>query len=468
MQNKTRMFKEAAARQLANTESREFLNFFLPVLVDIRAIGLGSFSDMDGALEAGREIRKSSVSRLGELLERFEENAKANGAKIYWAKDAEAANEYVLDLINAHEVPFVTKGKSMITEEIGLNEALVANGTEVFETDLGEFIIQLLGCPPFHIIGPAMNIPVDEISRIFVEKGVIDEPSDDPTVLGIAARHFLREKFEKMKLGITGVNMAIAESGSILNIENEGNIRFNKSSPEIQVSIMSLEKVVETLDEAMHMARVISSNGTGQKLSGYVSIDSGPRKEGELDGPKELHIVILDNGRSGIYENPKTREVLQCVRCGACINICPVFRQIGGYPYGWAYTGPIGTLLNPLFLGLEDTKDLFGACTLCKGCKSVCPGGIDHPSMIHYYRELAKRKGSLPETLGAKAMEFGAKHPSLWHTGASMARGRINAEIGKGQESKRLAGWMEHRDLPEMPEESYRDAVKKGEGGEHG
>ena len=268
MQNKTRMFKEAAARQLANTESREFLNFFLPVLVDIRAIGLGSFSDMDGALEAGRETRKSSVSRLGELLERFEENAKANGAKIYWAKDAEAANEYVLDLINAHEVPFVTKGKSMISEEIGLNEALVANGTEVFETDLGEFIIQLLGCPPFHIIGPAMNIPVDEISRIFVEKGVIDEPSDDPTVLGIAARHFLREKFEKMKLGITGVNMAIAESGSILNIENEGNIRFNKSSPEIQVSIMSLEKVVETLDEAMHMARVISSNGTGQKLSG--------------------------------------------------------------------------------------------------------------------------------------------------------------------------------------------------------
>lgn len=468
MRINTENFIKTAEKELGNPTSRTFLSFFLPVLSAVREVGLQTFQDPLNAIEKGRVIRRESVTRLAELLEEFEKNAVENGAKVFWAKDADAANNYVVNLINENNVPYVTKGKSMITEEIGLNNAIQANGTDVYETDLGEFIIQLLERPPFHIIGPAINIPPEEIRDIFTEKAGLKESTTDPVELGYAARVFLREKFHKMKLGITGVNMAIAETGSILNVENEGNIRMNKSSPDIQVSIMSLEKVVPTLDDALHMTRILCRNGTGQKLTGYVTIDSGPKKENETDGPSELHIIILDNGRSDIYENLKTRDVLQCIRCGACINSCPVFRQIGGYPYGWAYTGPIGKLLNPLFLGLDKTKDLFGACTLCKACKEVCPAGIDHPEMMLYFRQMDAEKdpflngtgAGLKEKMIAKAAALAAKHTSLWDLAAGVAGKRINAITGKGKEGTPLDGWLKHRDFPEMPQESFKKRFK--------
>ena len=468
MKINTENFIKSAAKELANPVSRTFLAFFLPVLSLVREAGLMTFQDKEAAIEKGKAIRKESVSRLGELLTEFEKNALENGAKIFWAKDAAAANTYITDLINENKVPYVTKGKSMITEEIGLNDALAQNGTDVYETDLGEFIIQLLNRPPFHIIGPAINIPPEEIRDVFMEKAGLEKPTTDPVELGYAARVFLRDKFHKMKLGITGVNMAVAETGSILNVENEGNIRFNKSSPEIQVSIMSLEKVVPTLKDALHMTRILCRNGTGQKLTGYVTIDSGPRKKGETDGPEELHIIILDNGRTGIYENLKTREVLQCIRCGACINTCPVFRQIGGYPYGWAYTGPIGKLLNPLFLGLERTKDLYGACTLCKACKTVCPAGIDHPEMMLYFRNMETEqdlllKGggvSLKEKLVAKAASFAGRYALAWDLAGDFAAKRLNNIVTKDKKGTPLDGWLKHRDFPEMPKETFKRRYK--------
>lgn len=462
MDVKTEQFVETATKELNNPTSRTFLEFFLPVLSAVREIGLTTFPDVPAAIETGKAIRRESIANLGSLLETFELKAKEKGARIYWAEDADAANRYITDLINIHNVPYVTKGKSMITEEIGLNDALKKNGTDVYETDLGEFIIQLLERPPFHIIGPAINIPPEEIRDIFMRKAGMKHSTTDPVKLGYAARVFLRDKFKKMKMGITGVNMAVAETGSIINVENEGNIRFNKSSPDIQVSVMSLEKIVPTMADALHMLRVLCRNGTGQKLTGYVTVDSGPRAPGEIDGPRELHIVILDNGRSSIYENLKTREVLQCIRCGACINICPVFRQIGGYPYGWAYTGPIGKLLNPLFLGLDRTSDLYGACTQCKACKSVCPAGIDHPEIIRYYRsrnmdadELLSGKGAgVVERMAAGCASVAAKHPYLWHKGADMAS-RIVKKTGT--KSKRFEGWTRHREFPDIPEETFRD-----------
>ena len=470
MKVNTENFIKVAEEELGNATSRTFLSFFLPVLSAVREAGLQTFTDVSSAIEKGKAIRKESVTKIGELLRAFEKNALANGTKIFWATDAEAANNYVIDLINKNNVPYVTKGKSMITEEIGLNDAIVANGTDVYETDLGEFIIQLLKRPPFHIIGPAINIPTEEIRDVFMEKAGMTEPTTDPVELGYAARVFLREKFHKMKIGITGVNMAIAETGSILNVENEGNIRLNKSSPDIQISIMSLEKIVATLEDALHMTRILCRNGTGQKLTGYVTIDSGPKKEDEIDGPSELHVIILDNGRSDIYENLKTREVLQCIRCGACINICPVFRQVGGYPYGWAYTGPIGKLLNPLFLGLEKTKDLYGACTLCKACESVCPAGIDHPEMMLYFRNMNAEKdpflkgagAGIKEQIIAKAASFAVKHSSIWDFAADVARKRINNITMNGKEGTPLDGWLKHRDFPELPGESFKKRFKTG------
>lgn len=462
MDIKTESFREQARQSLADPTSRTFLDFFLPVLSMVRDIGMASFPDPVAAVARSRAIRNNAVARLGELLERFEAKAIENGTTVYWADDADDANRYILDLIRTNQVSYVTKGKSMISEEIGLNTALSQAGIPVFETDLGEFIIQLLGKPPFHIIGPAINIPPEAIRDAFMAQAGMETATVDPVALGQAARRFLRDKFRHMTLGITGVNMAVAETGSIINVENEGNIRFNKSAPDIQVSVMSLEKIVPSMDEALHMLRILCRHGTGQKLSAYVTVDSGPKKEGEIDGPRELHLVILDNGRSRIYENPRTRQVLQCIRCGACINVCPVFRQIGGYPYGWAYTGPIGTLLNPLFLGLEKTRDLFGACTLCGACKAVCPAGIDHPAMIRYYRErnragdrhLNGEGGHPVERLAALAASVVAGHPRLWHGATRAGRGLLRRF---GPRGRRLRAWTRYRGLPALPDTSFRD-----------
>ncbi len=337
-------------------------------------------------MACGAAIRAEVLARLPELLEEFEKNAKANGMKVVWARDDKEANEFIKNLAKEKGIKYVTKGKSMVTEETALNELLEKNGIEVWETDLGEFIAQQLHRPPFHIVGPAINVPVEEVRDLFIEKIGLKEPTLDPVQLGYAARLFLRDKFHHVQMGITGVNMAVAETGTIINVENEGNIRFTKSSPPVQVSVMSLEKVIPTMKDALHMVRLLCRNCTGQRLSVYVSMDSGPKKKDEIDGPEELYIVIVDNGRSKIYQDAKAREALRCIRCGACLVACPVWRQIGGYAYGWAYSGPMGQVLNPMLLGLEKTQELYRASTLCGACKSFCPVGIDHPSLFLYYR----------------------------------------------------------------------------------
>jgi len=339
----TERFTEVAREELGKEHARSHLDIMSFVIDERRKSTMGSFPDPAAALELGRAIRAEVIAGLPELLEEFEKNAMANGAVVLWARDADEANEFILKIAKERNIRYVTKGKSMVTEETGLNDVLIENGIEVFEADLGEFIIQLLGVPPFHILGPALNITVEEISDIFIKKGVMTEPTLDPVELGAAARRFLRDKFHYLEMGITGINMAVAETGAIINVENEGNIRFSKSSPKVQVSIMTLEKVVPSMQDAMHLLRLLCRNGTGQRITSYVSMDSGPRKDGEVDGPEELFIIILDNGRSAFYGDPQAREALRCIRCGACMSGCPVYGKIGGYPYGWVYSGPIGT-----------------------------------------------------------------------------------------------------------------------------
>jgi len=386
MNVKTEAFNEVARQEVTNEYAKAFLGLLPPVIAMRRAQVMGSFPDPNAAMALGRSIRAEAVARLPELLEEFEKNATAAGTKVFWAKDAGEANEIVLRLAKERGVSFVTKGKSMVTEEIGLNEVLSRAGIEPFETDLGEFIAQQLHRPPFHIVGPAINVPVEEIRDLFLRTGIMQEDTLDPVQMGYAARLYLRDKFHHITLGLTGVNLAVAATGTVINVENEGNIRFNKSSPMTQVSIMTPEKVVPTLDDAMHLVRLLCRSCTGQKISAYVTMDTGPRKEGEIDGPDELIVIIVDNGRSAIYEDPLTREALRCIRCGACLNTCPIYVKIGGYPYGWAYSGPMGQVLNPLLLGLDRTQDLYRACTLCGTCVTVCPAGIDHPTLFLDYR----------------------------------------------------------------------------------
>jgi len=472
MEIKTEQFTELAKKELKDERTRTFLKKIPPVLREKREIGLATLPDIPAAMAYGAAIRAEAIARLPELLEEFEKNALANGAKVFWARDDKEANEYIKNLAIERGVKYVTKGKSMVTEETALNELLGENGIEAWETDLGEFIAQQLHRPPFHIVGPAINVPVEEIRDVFMEKANMKEPTLDPIQLGLAARLFLRDKFHHVEMGITGVNVAVAQTGTIINVENEGNIRFTKSSPRTQVSVMSLEKVVPTLKDALHLIRLLCRSCTGQRLSAYVSMDSGPKKKDEIDGPEELFIVIVDNGRSKIYQDLKARDALRCIRCAACLNICPVYRQVGGYAYGWAYSGPMGQVLNALLLGLDRTQELYRATTLCGACKSVCPVGIDHPSLFLYYRakdvledpDLKGQKRPWVEEKIFKMWGRAVTRPWLWDWGVRMARPFINKNAHNGVISKakgRFEGWFRSRDLPAMTRTTFHERWKK-------
>jgi L-lactate dehydrogenase complex protein LldF len=466
MEVKTEQFSEVAKEELRKAHT--FLKLGANFVRMRRETALSTFPNPAAAQAYGAIIRAEAIARLPELLGEFERNALANGAKVFWARDANEANQYIVHLAKERGIKYVTKGKSMVTEEIGLNEALEKNGVKTWETDLGEFIIQLLHLPPFHIVGPAINIPVAKVRDLFMEKINLKEPTSDPVQLGRAARIFLRDKFHRVDMGIAGVNMAVAETGTIVNVENEGNIRFNKSSPRTQISVMSLEKVVPTLEDALHLVRLLCRNCTGQKLSVYVSMDNSPKKSDEIDGPEELIIVIVDNGRSRIYQDKVAREALRCIRCGACLNGCPVYRQIGGYAYGWVYSGPMGQVLNPLLLGLERTQDLYRATTLCGSCKSICPVGIDHPGLFLHYRAkdvlgdaaLRAKKRPMMERIFFRLWILAVSRYRLWNWGVRFVRPFINKDAHEGmlrEVGGFFKGWFRNRDLPVLAKKTFHD-----------
>jgi len=468
MQISTEKFTELAQKGVEKARARPFLKMVPHFLYQMREAGLATLPDVSAAQAYGAAIRSEALNRLPELLEEFEKNATANGAKVFWARTAIEANEYIVNLAKERGAKFVIKGKSMVTEELGLNEFLSEHGIEPWEADLGEFIIQQMHRTPFHIIGPALNITVEEIRDLFMANAIMKEPTLDPVELGWAARLFLREKFHRAEFGVTGVNMAVAETGTIINLENEGNIRFAKASPRTQVSVMTLEKVVPTMKDALHLMRLLSRNCSGQKISAYVSMDSGPKKDDEIDGPEELIIVIVDNGRSRIYQDPQARDALRCIRCAACLNICPVYRQIGGYAYGWVYSGPMGQVLMPLLLGLDKTQDIYRACTLCGACKSVCPAGIDHPDLFLYYRSMdvsadhqfKGKKRSWREVGFFKAWGMAVECFWMWNLGISMTRPFINENSHHGVIRKMkgaFGGWFRKRDLPPMAKETFHE-----------
>jgi len=384
----TNNFRELVRENLANEQQRKLLGDFSLILKALRDFSFGEMADGHAALQGGQKIREYAVNSLPYLLETFEENATKAGAKVIWARDAREANAFIISLAKEKGADLCVKGKSMVSEEIGLREELIKNGIDTYETDLGEFIVQLAGKRPFHIVGPAINMSVDEVSCLFNQVLGFDK-TQNPVDLTMAARIFLRDKFEGAQIGITGANMAVAETGSIILVENEGNIRFSTSAPETHIAVVGIEKVVPTLSDATHMLKLLTRSCTGQRISEYVSVITGPRKAGEVDGPEELYIVILDNGRSRIYADEAMKSALQCIKCGLCAAVCPVYTHVGGYAYGWVYSGPIGAVLNPLLLGLGKAKHLYQATTLCGACKDYCPGGVDIPNILLSLRERA-------------------------------------------------------------------------------
>ena len=327
------------------------------------------------------DIREKTIANLDVVLETLVENIQNNGGHVFFAEDAAAALDYCLTVARRHNVKLAVKGKSMVSEEIGLNTALIKNGIDVAETDLGEYIIQLAGERPSHIIAPAIHKNRDDIGKLFADKIKIPF-TDDPPSLTRAARKALREKFLAADIGFSGCNIACAETGHIATVSNEGNIRMSTTMPKVHVAIMGMERVAARLEDHDILLRLLCRAAAAQNMGTYVSYIGGPRYLNQADGPDEFHLVILDNGRSRILADDEFREMLCCIRCAACLNVCPVYGKIGGHSYGHPYSGPVGAVVMPLLAGINRCKDLCQGETLCGACQDACPVNIDIPRML--------------------------------------------------------------------------------------
>ena len=381
MQIRCDQFQELSKKALADTHLQEALKGIDTRLADMRNAAFTLLEDGEELREKAHKIKKDTLDRLDEYLEHLEKKIIQTGGKVHWAGTAGQARKIIEKLAIDKGVRTVVKGKSMVTEEIGLNEGLIAQGLEVVETDLGEFIIQLAEEPPSHLIGPAIHKTREQIAELFSEKFGV-KFMENPQEMTVFARNTLRQKFLDADMGITGVNFAVAETGTIVLFENEGNIRLTTTLPKIHVAVMGIEKVIPTLDDLGVLIKLLARSCTGQKLSSYVSFINGPKRDGERDGAEEFHLVILDNGRNRILADSELRETLHCIRCGACLNFCPVYLKIGGHAYGWVYSGPIGSILTPQLINRKKACLLPYACTLCGACAEVCPVKIDIPRIL--------------------------------------------------------------------------------------
>ncbi|MBF6560919.1 MAG: iron-sulfur cluster-binding protein [Candidatus Binataceae bacterium] len=342
------------------------------------------FPPYDAERDAARAIKEDAIGRLDQLLIELKHQLEANGCTVFIAADAAEARDYILKVARQAGARRVVKGKSMATEEIALNPALEAAGLEVVETDLGEYIVQLRRERPSHIITPAIHLSKEDIGQLFADKLGIPY-SAEPATLTAAARDRLRGIFLAADMGITGVNFAVAETGTLVLVENEGNGRLSSTLPETFIAVMGIEKVIPRLADVPHFLEILARTGTGQKLTTYTNFISGPRRKGEADGPGAMHVVMLDNGRSTMLADPVLREALYCLRCGACLNVCPVYRRIGGHAYNSVYPGPIGSIVSPNLFGSAAAQLPF-ASTLCGACRDICPVKIDIPRILLHLR----------------------------------------------------------------------------------
>ncbi len=339
-------------------------------------------------------VKDHLLSRLADYLEAAEARLTENGVRVHWAEGPEDVHRVLGEIVRAHGVRRAVKAKSMLSEELGVNAFLEAQGVEVYETDLGEFIIQLAGEPPSHIVGPAIHKSLAEIRRLFAER-LGTPPDASPEALAAAARAFLREKFLTAELGISGANFLVAETGTVVLVENEGNIRLSTSLPRVHVALVGIEKLLPRFEDLAVFLQLLARAATGQPIGTFVSLIDGPRREGETDGPEEVHVVLVDNGRTAALADLEASEVLRCIRCGACLNACPVYRQTGGHPFGFVYSGPIGEVLAPALLGPGEAYPLYHASTLCGACAEVCPVKIPIPKLLLTWRHRAAEEGLL-------------------------------------------------------------------------
>ncbi|WP_024588355.1 LutB/LldF family L-lactate oxidation iron-sulfur protein [Aliihoeflea sp. 2WW] len=455
MQITSPTFKANSVKALSDAQLQKALGNVRAGFIDKRKKAVDALPEFEALRENGKAIKDHALAHLDLYLENYEAQVKAAGGHVHWAQTAEDARNIILDLCASRGVKTVTKGKSMISEEIALNDALEAAGVRPVETDLGEYIIQLRGEHPSHIIAPAVHLNKEQIEADF-RRVHTHLPADRELVehekLLTEARAVLRAEYFKADLGITGANFLVAETGSSIIVTNEGNGDLTQILPRVHVVIASIEKIVPTLEDAAQILRLLARSATGQDMSVYTTVSTGGRREGDPDGPDEYHVVLLDNGRSSML-GTEFQEMLRCIRCGACMNHCPVYHAVGGHAYGWVYPGPMGAVLTPSLIGVDKGGHLPNASTFCGRCENVCPMKIPLPKMMRHWREREFERGLNPAAAryGLKTWAFFAKRPSLYRFFASLGIPALSAFGGAKHRFSWLpfaGGWTKHRELP--------------------
>jgi L-lactate dehydrogenase complex protein LldF len=448
-------FKENAARALADDQLQRALGNVKRGFIDKRQAAIDRLPEFEALRDSARDIKNHTLQHLDLYLERYEEKVTASGGHVHYARTAEDARDIILTICRAAGARTVTKGKSMIAEEIGLNGHLESAGIVPVETDLGEYIIQLRNELPSHIIAPAVHLNATQVEQDFRRVHThLDAKRDlsEPVQLLTEARAVLRDRFLAADVGITGANFLVAETGTSIIVTNEGNGDLTQILPKTHIVLASLEKLVPTLEDASQILRVLARSATGQDLSVYTTFSTGARRPGDVDGPENYHVVLLDNGRTSML-GTNFEEMLRCIRCGACMNHCPVYHAVGGHAYGWVYPGPMGAVLTPTLIGVDKAGHLPNASTFCGRCESVCPVRIPLPKLMRHWREREFERHLTPATIrsGLKLWGFFAKRPTLYRFATRAAMGALALA---GRDKGRFTwlpfskGWTKNRDFP--------------------
>lgn len=469
MEHTPALFKTAAKTALADGVLKLAIDRTTGTAQRKRALAMDTFPEFPAARDRGRRIKDHVIANLEHYLLEFERNAVAAGTRVHWAATAEEACEITIGICRAAKARSVTRSKSMLGEEIGLPHALAAAGIERVETDLAEHIIQLAGDPPSHIVWPAMHRTREQVSALFKAAHRHPHASEDVPAMVQSARRELRSKFLDADVGISGANFLVADTGAVCTVTNEGNAELTTTPPRVHIVTAGIEKLVPSTAHAMAMLRLLVRSATGADLTQYTTFHCGPKRPGDADGPDEMHIVLVDNGRSRMLADSGLRDMLRCIRCGACMNHCVVFRQIGGHAYGGVYPGPMGAVLTPVLEGLPKSRDLVHACTLNGRCQEVCPVAIPLPTLLRGWRERSWREGLEPSSVrfGIAAWAFVTTRPRLYRlaTGLAVRAMRLLRPIwreklgatGRGwiRTMPLAGGWTAQRDFPVPPSKTF-------------
>jgi L-lactate dehydrogenase complex protein LldF len=450
-------FKAKSVDKASDLEHRRKINFNIGRYDAVVPQGKQQFKELELARERAKNVKWRAIETLDQQLEEFERQFTRNGGKVLWAENSEQALDHVLGICKEKHCKTVVKSKSMVTEEIHLNDFLEKNKTESVETDLGEYIQQLDGEPPYHIVTPAMHKSKEDVAKLFSEK-LGTPPNLTPEQLTLVARSTLRRKYKQAEVGITGANFILSDIGGVAITENEGNGRLTFAWPRTHIVIVGIEKVLPSMADLSLFWPLLATYGTGQKVTVYNSIVTGPKRSQETDGPDEMYVILLDNGRTNILANPKTRESLYCIRCGACLNACPVYKNIGGHSYGATYSGPIGAVITPHLAGMDEYKHLSYASSLCGNCTEVCSVKINLHELLLENRQEAVDQGlsSFTENMSWKLWRMASLNRKMMNMGSGPMKNKVVNALFKGWKKTRGKLEFSNKTFNEMWKERYK------------